>query len=113
VAGNDAGCTGSASPFHCQYACECAAGDSCCGAIEKAFPYTGSASCQAVPSGGSCTGPAAEATAQLCKQSAECKNGQPCIAQTCTAFAAKFQFCGLQSGPPFDCTADPTDAGGQ
>jgi hypothetical protein len=53
-----------------------------------------------------------EVTAQLCQQDAECKNGLPCIAQTCV-FGAMFHFCGLQSQAPYRCTANPTDAGGQ
>jgi hypothetical protein len=56
--------------------------------------------------GGSCTPPSSGySTAQLCEQSAECKNGQPCIPQTCV-FGAKFKFCGLQSQSPYNCTAD-------
>jgi hypothetical protein len=96
-------CDGGASPFHCAYACDCVAGDSCCGAINTTT-YQGSATCQAVPSGGSCTGPLNEATAQLCKQDSECQNGQPCIAQSCLA-GAMFHFCGVQSQPPFRCVA--------
>jgi hypothetical protein len=107
VAGDDASCAAGASPFHCQYACECAAGDSCCGVLNTTT-YAGAATCQNVPSGGSCTAAAGEATAQLCKQDAECKNGLPCIAQTCV-FGSMFQFCGVQMQAPYRCSAN--DAG--
>jgi hypothetical protein len=110
VAGNTATCASGASPFHCQYACECPTGESCCGVINTTN-LSGSATCQAVANGGSCTAQTSnQATAQLCKQDAECKNGQRCIAQTCT-LGAKFQFCGVQNAPPFNCKADAADAG--
>jgi hypothetical protein len=115
-AGTDAGCSGSGSPqpFHCLYSCDCPAGQSCCGEINgSAFPFPGTAVCQTVAAGGSCkitTG--FTAAAQLCEQSVECQNGQACIAQTCV-FGSHFKFCGVQSAPPYSCTADPVDAGGQ
>jgi hypothetical protein len=49
--------------------------------------------------------PAGSATARLCEQDEECKNGQRCIAQTCI-FGAMFKLCGLQSQAPYNCTAN-------
>jgi hypothetical protein len=46
-----------------------------------------------------------QASAQLCAVDAECKNGGACIFQTCQ-FGAMLHLCGLQSGDPFDCTAN-------
>jgi hypothetical protein len=68
---------------------------------------SGSATCQSVPNGGSCSGPATSttATAQLCEQDEECKNGQACISQSCV-FGAMFKLCGLQSQKPYSCTAN-------
>jgi hypothetical protein len=111
VAGTGATCNTNEAPFHCLYSCDCPAGDSCCGVLNTST-FAGSAICQAVADGASCspTGPG-QATAQLCQQDEECKNGKPCIAQTCV-FGAKFHFCGLQSQAPYNCTADPTDGGG-
>jgi hypothetical protein len=112
VSGTDAGCPGTQAPFHCLYSCDCPAGQSCCGELNSGT-LAGTAVCQSVANGGSCTVTAGyTATAQLCEQTEECKNGQACIAQTCV-FGSHFKFCGLQSGPPYSCTADPTDAGGQ
>jgi hypothetical protein len=86
-------------------------GSSCCGVINTTT-FAGGASCEVVADGGACVPGAGQAAAQLCEQDAECKNGMPCIAQTCV-FGSKFKFCGVQSGAPFRCSADPTDAGGQ
>jgi hypothetical protein len=97
-------CNSNESPFHCEYACDCTGGQSCCGTINTST-FAGAASCQAVANGGTCTPGANEAAAQLCEQDAECKNGQPCIAQTCN-FGAMFRFCGIQTQQPFACTAN-------
>jgi hypothetical protein len=112
VSGTTATCNTNEAPFHCLYSCDCPAGDSCCGVLNT-MTYAGSAICQLVANGGSCatTGPN-QATAQLCEQDEECKNGMACIAQTCV-FGAKFHFCGLQSQAPYNCTADSGDAGTQ
>jgi hypothetical protein len=65
-----------------------------------------------VPSGGSCTAPSSGyVTEQLCAQDEECQNGQPCIAQTC--LGSTFYFCGLISQAPYNCKANPLDAGEQ
>jgi hypothetical protein len=46
--------------------------------------------------------------AQFCRQSAECTNGQPCLAQTC--LGELVYACGVQSQDPFDCTVGgPTE----
>jgi hypothetical protein len=112
VSGTTATCNSTEAAFHCRYSCDCLAGDSCCGLLNTST-FAGSAVCQAVADGNSCAPTApGQATAQLCQQDEECKNGKPCIAQTCV-FGAKFHFCGLQSQMPYNCTADPTDAGGQ
>jgi hypothetical protein len=99
--------------WHCSYSCDCLAGQSCCGEINL-FPFAGTAVCQTIGSSGLCatTSSTYSAAAQLCEQSQECKNNQPCIAQTCVG-GSHFKFCGVQSGSPYNCTADPTDAGGQ
>jgi hypothetical protein len=104
VAGNTATCNSGEGPAHCKYSCDCPGGESCCGVLNLS-PLSASSNCQALANGGSCTAPAGFATAQLCEQDAECKNGQPCIAQTCI-FGAMFKFCGLQSQSPYNCTAD-------
>ena len=105
VSGTTATCNSNEAPFHCRYSCDCPAGQSCCGAIDTQT-LSGTATCQAVANGGSCSVPAGfTAAAQLCEQDEECKNGQPCIAQTCV-FDAMFKFCGLQSQPPYKCTAN-------
>jgi hypothetical protein len=104
VAGASATCNSGEAPFHCRYSCDCPAGDSCCGTLNPTT-FNGSATCQAVPNGGSCTPPSNQVAAQLCEQDEECKNGQPCIAQTCV-FGAMFKFCGLQSQSPYNCTAN-------
>jgi hypothetical protein len=109
VPDGDAGgsCPAGVEPFHCLYSCDCPGGQSCCGEISST--YAGTAVCQAVADGASCSVTSGfHAAAQLCEQDEECKNGQRCIAQTCTIFNAKFKFCGLQSEPPYSCTADPT-----
>jgi hypothetical protein len=108
LAGANTSC-GSALPDHCRYSCDCPAGESCCGDV-NASTFSGSTTCQLVPSGGSCTPPASGyVTAQLCAEDDECQNGQPCIAQTC--LGGTFYFCGLQSEQPYNCKANAIDAG--
>jgi hypothetical protein len=106
VSGTTATCNSNEAPFHCRYSCDCPAGQSCCGTVDTST-FSGSAACQVVANGGSCSGPATSttATAQLCEQDEECKNGQACISQTCV-FGAMFKLCGLQSQAPYKCTAN-------
>jgi hypothetical protein len=112
VSGNTASCPAGQAAFHCLYSCDCPAGQSCCGEINGST-LAGTAVCQSVANGGSCSVTTGfSQAAQLCEQSGECKNGQTCIAQTCI-FGSHFKFCGVQSGAPYNCMADPTDAGGQ
>jgi hypothetical protein len=108
MAGTDAGCSGS-EPFHCLYSCDCPTGQVCCGQI-NGTTYAGAATCQTVAAGGNCAvQPSYTTAAQLCEQSQECQNGKTCISQTCTVFGAHFNFCGLQTEAPYNCT--PLDAG--
>jgi hypothetical protein len=94
------GCTGLlAVTFGCNRACDCAAGQVCCG-LETGNVAT--TSCQTVASGGACPGGATGA--QLCAGSSECANGQACTAQSC-AYGANLSLCGIQSQSPFNCSA--------
>ena len=110
VPGANASCTSGQAPSHCRYSCDCPNGQSCCGEIDTS-PLGGATVCQTLANGASCVAPGPNwAAAQLCEQDIECKNGQKCIAQTCV-LNAKFNLCGLQNQPPYNCTADKTDGG--
>jgi hypothetical protein len=83
----------------CASACDCSEGQVCCADHEGLSANT---SCQTVGPGGSCPDADAGAGAQFCKESSECTNSQPCLAQTC--LGALVYACGLQTQDPFDCT---------
>jgi hypothetical protein len=107
IPGANTACMNTEATFHCQYSCECPTGQVCCGIIDTLVGF-GTASCQTVPAGGFCPphpNTVSQAAAQLCKDSSECANGQPCISQTCI-YSAMFQFCGLQSQSPYNCMAN-------
>ncbi|HLK41128.1 MAG TPA: hypothetical protein VKU41_30465 [Polyangiaceae bacterium] len=89
--------------FHCLQACDCPTGQVCCGVVVKATNNV-STQCQTVANGGSCmpVDTANQGSAQICASTAECKNGQACMMQTCTQ-GAMLKLCGLQSGQPFMC----------
>jgi len=58
-----------------------------------------------VPSGGKCPyvpWTATQLGVQLCSTDAECRNGQPCVQQTCI-YGAVLSMCGLQSASPLNC----------
>ena len=111
-------CKGNEATVSCLHqACDCTGGQVCCGVARGSTTFIPNVTsgCQAVPSGGNCqpypdvtTEAGTIASAQLCKQSAECENSQSCIAQTCLPpiVNAKLSMCGLQSQAPFDCSAD-------
>jgi hypothetical protein len=106
LSGVDASCPASTTidyaPAHCRYSCDCPAGQSCCGELNLSL-LKGAVECQLVPDNGSCVAPGpGYITAQTCASDEECKNGQPCVAQSC--FGTTYYFCGLQSQAPFNCT---------
>jgi len=103
-------CKSSEQTVRCLQACECGGDQSCCG-VGNQITASVQTVCQSVPNGGFCQPHTddpnpAQAAEQFCKTDEECKNGQPCIAQTCTTANAKFSLCGLQSQKPFECHAD-------
>ncbi len=100
-------CNTMQASVHCENACDCSGGQVCCGVVNELVGVAQTV-CQSVSDGGLCQpSPATntQAAAQVCTVDAECKNGEPCIFQTCQ-FGAMFHLCGLQSGDPFDCTAN-------
>ncbi len=107
IAGASAKCPSNEAAIHCLQACECGGGLSCCG-VDNTLVGIVQTQCQSVPNGGLCSPhpqTTAQASAQLCKLSSECKNGQACIAQTCV-YGAMLSICGVQSQDPFDCKAN-------
>jgi hypothetical protein len=105
--GRNAKCASNEASGHCTNACDCPNGQVCCGVINELVGVA-TASCQSIPDGGLCNPHPptnTQASAQLCNVDAECRNGQPCIFQTC-ALGAMFHLCGLQTGDPYDCTAN-------
>jgi hypothetical protein len=64
--------------------------------------------CQAVAEGSHCVpypSSTTMASVQFCEVDSECKNGQPCVPQTCTydGISARLYICGLQDQAPFNC----------
>jgi hypothetical protein len=107
LVGRTTKCASNEASAHCTNACDCPNGQVCCGVVNQLVGIATSG-CQTVADGGLCNPHPptnTQASAQLCNVDAECKNGQPCIFQTC-AFGAMFHFCGLQTGDPYDCTAN-------
>ena len=107
LAGANAKCASNEASIHCQQACECSGGQVCCGVMNKIVGVVQSV-CQSVPSGGLCVPnpqTVSQASAQLCTETAECQNGQPCVSQTCI-YGANVKVCGLQSQAPFNCVAN-------
>lgn len=100
----NAKCPTDQATIHCLQSLECGPGLSCCGDILTLFGEVKS-SCKSVPDGGTCPyvpWTATQIGVQLCKSDAECKNGQPCVHQTCT-MGAVLDMCGLQSAAPLNC----------
>jgi hypothetical protein len=97
-------CPSSQATVHCLQSLECPAGQSCCGDILTLFGEVKS-SCVTLGPSGTCPfvpWTTLQLGMQLCKTDAECKNGQPCIHQTCT-MGAMLDMCGLQSAAPLNC----------
>jgi hypothetical protein len=108
IPGIHASCNSNEATLHCTQACECGGGDSCCG-VENTILGVVQTECQNVPDGGLCNPhpqTTTEASAQLCVDTSECKNGEACIKQSCI-YGAMLSVCGLQSQDPFDCMASP------
>jgi hypothetical protein len=90
--------------YFCLQATDCPAGQVCCATGDDAGVL--GPSCQTVPDGGACSGAGTSGSAQLCQTQGECKNGLPCILQTCQiqpGTPAHLMICGLQSQAPFNC----------
>jgi hypothetical protein len=105
IPGANAACNSNEATLHCTQGCECSGGDSCCG-VENTILGVVQTECQAIPDGGLCNPhpqTTTQASAQLCKDTSECKNGLACLAQSCI-YGAMLSVCGLQSQDPFDCT---------
>jgi hypothetical protein len=105
IPGANADCAKNEATIHCTQACECGGGDSVCCGVENQILGVVTTQCQTVVDGGLCNPhpqTATQASAQLCKDSSECKNGKGCILQSCE-FNAVLSVCGLQSQDPFDC----------
>lgn len=87
----------------CLQACECPGPDGVCCGVDQGLVVQ--SACQSVPTGGHCQPypqTDAGASAQFCKVSSECVNGDECIAQTCE-LGANLNICGLQNQKPFNC----------
>jgi len=108
--GANATCNSNEAAVHCSQACDCPTGESCCGVIDTLVGsvQTGCQFLSPSQSGGNCQPyplTVSQASGQLCAESSECQNGQPCISQTCI-YGAMLNICGLQSQSPYDCTAN-------
>jgi hypothetical protein len=98
-----------AAAFECIQETDCPSGQVCCGYAANGM--TGS-KCQDVSGNGGKCSPAPSSTqgsVQFCQKSCECKDGSECVAQSCTVTSgvpnANLTMCGLQSQPPYNCTA--------
>jgi hypothetical protein len=102
--GHSSACHSNEVTIQCLQACECAGGQVCCG-VEDTIQGVVQSKCQTVADGDLCKPhpqTTTQASAQLCKVTSECKNGQDCITQTCI-YNATLSVCGLQSQDPFNC----------
>jgi hypothetical protein len=81
--GASAQCPSGSASLHCAEAADCTGGNVCCGSIDFQT-QAASTQCAAACAGGF----------QFCGTSGECKNGQPCVVQTC--LGQKVQICGKQ-----------------
>ena len=105
VPGANAKCMSNEVTGHCQYICDCATPGTVCCAVGNTVTQTLATECQAVPKGGHCSPypqTSTTASAQLCALSAECRNSEQCLKQTCI-YNTTLYICGLQTQDPFYC----------
>jgi len=95
--------------FSCLTKTDCTTtGQVCCG-VANATTMIAQTACQALGSDGLCgTTTSNVGYAQICEKQSECGGGLKCISQTCAigSTQAHLSMCGLQSSPPFNCTAN-------
>ncbi len=94
-------CTGIAAAFNCGGAVDCPANQVCCGEADNSGPI-GSAKTVCAATCPTMSPSSEQGQAQVCRASAECQNGMPCIPQTCLG-KANLNLCGLTTADPFDC----------
>ncbi len=107
IQGANAACDSDEGTLHCWEACECSGGKVCC-AVSNTIVGAVQTECQAVAEGSHCVpypSSTTMASVQFCEVDSECKNGQPCVPQTCTydGISARLYICGLQDQAPFNC----------
>jgi hypothetical protein len=95
VNGTNYACGMNIVTYHCLGAIDCLGkGNVCCGVYDLTAMTAGT-SCQPPP----CMNP------QFCLSDPECSGGQKCTSQSCQGVSPLY-LCGLQSGPPYSCTAN-------